>query len=420
MDFGALPPELNSARMYSGPGAGPMLAAAAAWDAVSAELSSTASAYDSEVSGLANEWAGSSSNAMVAAAAPYVMWMSRTAGHAARTAAGARAAATAYEAAFAATVPPAVIAANRSLLATLIATNILGQNTIAIAATEAHYAEMWAQDAAAMYGYAGAAAAAARVAPFGEPPQTTNPAGATTQVASVFQATATSATSHSQVLPQLLTALPESLNGLAAPVSAAASPAAAGDLGALLTALNSFIVGPLSPASLFTIAGVPGLLGVQSYLLPQAAANLTSSAEKVSKLPYDVVGEPLAGALGMKPPTLTSTALPGVAAQTAGAGRLAGMSVPSGWFSAAPEIKTVAAMLPESNFATAPTALAAESDSAMLNNIAVSGLVGRGMVGTGESASRQMTAASPPSTKEFAPATDFVTSVNIFVLREGD
>ena len=32
MDFAFLPPEINSGRMYDGPGSGPMLAAAAAWD----------------------------------------------------------------------------------------------------------------------------------------------------------------------------------------------------------------------------------------------------------------------------------------------------------------------------------------------------------------------------------------------------
>jgi PPE-repeat protein len=89
----------------------------------------------------------------------------------------ARAAAAAFDQAFAMTVPPPVIAANRTQLASLIATNFFGQNTAAIAATEAQYAEMWAQDAAAMYGYSSASAAAATLAPFTPPNQTTNPAG---------------------------------------------------------------------------------------------------------------------------------------------------------------------------------------------------------------------------------------------------
>src|SRR3984885_7919298 len=125
MDFGMLPPEVNSARMYTGPGAGPMLAAAAAWDGLAAELHFTAASYSSAISGLAAGWQGPSSATMAAAAAPYVGWMSTTATQAEQTAAQARAAAAAYEAAFVATVPPPVIAANRSLLMTLIATNVL-------------------------------------------------------------------------------------------------------------------------------------------------------------------------------------------------------------------------------------------------------------------------------------------------------
>ena len=48
---------------------------------------------------------------------------------------------------------------------------LLGQNTPAIAATEAQYAEMWAQDAAAMYGYAGSSAAASQLTSFIRPEQ---------------------------------------------------------------------------------------------------------------------------------------------------------------------------------------------------------------------------------------------------------
>src|ERR1700736_6620663 len=155
MDFGIYPPEINSARMYTGPGSAPMLTAAEAWQGLAAELHSAATSYQSVISGLtAGPWLGPASASMAAAAAAYVAWMSATAAQAEQTAAQAKAAAAAYETAFAATVPPPVIAANRTLLMALIATNVLGQNTPAIAATETQYAEMWAQDAAAMYGYA--------------------------------------------------------------------------------------------------------------------------------------------------------------------------------------------------------------------------------------------------------------------------
>src|ERR1700752_1687395 len=182
IDFGALPPEINSGRMYAGPGSAPMLTAAAGWDGLAEDLYSTAGSYDAVISGLTGDaWLGPSSVSMAAAAATYVGWLTNTARPAAQAANQARAAAAAYEMAFAMTVPPPVIAANRSLLASLVATNFLGQNTPAIAATEAHYAEMWAQDAAAMYGYAGSSASAAQLTRFPPPAPTTSAAGVVAQ-----------------------------------------------------------------------------------------------------------------------------------------------------------------------------------------------------------------------------------------------
>src|SRR5690349_6896042 len=177
--------------MYAGPGSGPMMAAAAAWDEIAAELGVAASSYNSVVTELTSgPWVGPASTSMLAAVTPYVSWLSAMAAQAEETAGQGRAAAAAFEAAFAMTVPPPVIAANRVLLATLIATNFFGQNTPAIAATEAQYMEMWAQDAAAMYGYAGSSAAASELAPFTSPPNTTTPEAVTNQAAAVEQAAA--------------------------------------------------------------------------------------------------------------------------------------------------------------------------------------------------------------------------------------
>ncbi|RAU90325.1 hypothetical protein DQP58_23715 [Mycobacterium colombiense] len=194
IDFGALPPEINSSRMYTGAGSGPMVAAAAAWHGLAAELTSTASGYSSVTAELTtSQWRGAASQSMMAGVAPFVTWLSAAAVLADEAGAQANATAAAYEAAFAMTVPPTVIAANRALLASLVATNFFGQNTPAIAATEAHYAEMWAQDAAAMYTYAGSAAAASQLAPFTEPAQTTDQAGLAQQQAAVAQAAAAAA-----------------------------------------------------------------------------------------------------------------------------------------------------------------------------------------------------------------------------------
>src|ERR1700729_2485051 len=155
MSFMMFPPEVNSSLMYSGAGSGPLMAAASAWDEVAADLESAAASYQTVLTQLTGTtWLGPTSARMAAATAPYVDWLATTAGQAAETSAQARFAAAAYEGAFAGTVPPAVIDANRSLLAALVATNFLGQNTPAIAATEALYMEMWFQDGVTMDTYA--------------------------------------------------------------------------------------------------------------------------------------------------------------------------------------------------------------------------------------------------------------------------
>jgi PPE-repeat protein len=205
VDYGLLMPEINSGRMYSGPGAGPLLAAAASWDAIAAELESAAAAYSSEVSGLTGQtWFGPSSMRMAAAATPYIAWLHGSAAQAAQTSAHAYAAAAAYEAAFAMTVPPPAIAANRSLLMALIATNFFGQNTPAIAATEAQYTAMWAQDAAAMYTYAATSTAASTLPSYDEPPQTTNQAGQGAQARAVAQTAGNATITHTQTLAQTM------------------------------------------------------------------------------------------------------------------------------------------------------------------------------------------------------------------------
>ncbi|HTM86205.1 MAG TPA: PPE family protein [Mycobacterium sp.] len=175
-DFGARPPEVNAGLVYGGDGSATMLAASAAWDGLAANLVSTSASYKSLIARLATEeWLGPSSAAMVVRVTPQLVWMDTAAGQAEQTAVQARAAAAAFDAAFAMTVPPPVILANRAQLQALVASNVLGVNTAAIMATEAVYMGMWAQCAAALYGYAAAASVAAQLPPFGSPaPKTAN------------------------------------------------------------------------------------------------------------------------------------------------------------------------------------------------------------------------------------------------------
>jgi PPE-repeat protein len=214
--------------MYSGAGSGPLMAAASAWDELAADLEASANAFQATVAELTGAtWLGPSSARMDSATAPYVDWLSGTAGQAAQTGAQARLAAAAYESAFAGTVPPAVIAANRSLLAALVATNFLGQNTPAIAATEAHYMEMWFQDGLSMDTYATLAQQAVAL-PEQTPAPTTSDGGTSANAAAAAQSVANSFTTAVNNLGTTLQGLltgnsSTSTNGLSSALSSAVS-----------------------------------------------------------------------------------------------------------------------------------------------------------------------------------------------------
>ncbi|GFG73350.1 PPE family protein [Mycobacterium botniense] len=272
-DFGMLPPEVNSGLMYTGAGPQSLMAAAAAWADLARELESAADVCAGVVSRLAgNEWQGPAAASMAAAAIPYTSWLHTTAAHAAQAADHATAAVTAYENAFAATVPPAVVAANRAQLAALVATNVLGHNTAAIAATEAHYAEMWAQDAAAMYGYAAQSAAAARLTPLTTPPTVTTDTGPAHQAAATTHAAAAGTTPAT--LSQLLSSLPTTLSALAT-----ATTSTTGSTTSPLSALvNSLGLNIFSPGSGTSTTGLAGLINLVSGSVPNPVANVMNSS----------------------------------------------------------------------------------------------------------------------------------------------
>ncbi|MGO9152006.1 PPE family protein, SVP subgroup [Mycobacterium sp.] len=397
LDFGALPPEINSGRMYVGAGSGPMLAAAAAWDSLAAELQSAASSYGSTVEGLVvGQWTGPSSIAMAAAAAPFVTWVSTAATQAEEAAAQAKLAAGAYETAFAATVPPPIIAANRALLAALVATNILGQNTPAIAATEAHYTEMWAQDAAAMYAYAGSSSTASQLTPFTEPPQTTNASATAAQSAAVSQVTSASAASNivteltqfidsiptwPHTLATTITSLPTTgetsfLKGLYIPnlIKLPALPAGLQtDLNNWNTIMSTIASGSYSLQGLASIPGGPFLSFGQTYAWAQ-----NGQAFQAFGAPAKAISGALAP-LASEPAAHLSSAVGGgpVSGSMGRAALVGSMSVPQGWTEAVPGIKTLASVLP-TNLAADPEASLA-GEGGVFSQMGLSSLAGRAL-----------------------------------------
>ncbi|BCI89583.1 hypothetical protein NIIDMKKI_47890 [Mycobacterium kansasii] len=321
MDYGGLPPEVNSARMYTGPGSMSMTAAASAWSALAAELDSAAAGYETLVDQLAGEgWLGPASTAMAAAVAPYVVWMRATAAQAEQTAMQARAAAAAYENAVAAMVPPPAILANRLQLAELMQSNVYGQNTSAIAALEAQYGQMWAQDATAMYEYAAATGSATTLTPFNQPPHIVNPAGASGQTAAVTHAAATSAGASQSALARLISGIPTMLQGLATPVASAVSSSPLAWLWQILFGTSTF---PTSIAALLT--------DLQPY---------ASFLYNTEGLPYFSIGM----ANNFVQSSKTLGLLGGTAAAAAGGAAQGGLAGLGAWWAAAGRCRPVWAM----------------------------------------------------------------------------
>jgi len=362
VDFGALPPEINSARMYAGPGSSSLQAAASSWNGLAAELSSAATSYEQVVNQLvSDEWMGPASTSMASAAQTYVSWLSNTATKAEQAAAQARSAAAAYEQAFAATVPPPMVAANRAETAAAVQANVFGQYTPLIAQLEAQYGQMWAQDSAAMYGYAGQSAAATQVTPFASPAASTNPAGTATQAAAVTAAQGNSAaTSAQKILQELTSALPSSIQALLSP-SGAASPAAGSSI---LSTLYGLIFGTtILPTSLsaFVNAYAPyASFFYNTEGLPYFSVGMGNFGIQMAKTTGALVGGAPAAAAAAPPPGLGGLGAglggaaggavhaAGVSAEMGNAGALGRLAVPASWVGGAPQAPTPGNPIPVS------------------------------------------------------------------------
>lgn len=339
MSYAGFPPEVNSGLMYSGAGAGPLMAAAAAYNNLASELSTAAAQYESIVTTLTTEqWTGAGSTSAAAAAQQNVAWLTSTATALEQAGIQAAASAAAYEAAFTATVPPPVIAANRALLAALVATNFLGINTPAIMATEAQYMEMWVQDVVAMTTYQASAAAAAILEPVLPATQTTNPGGAAAQAAAV---SAAQAVGPAASLGDIVTGLQSELSNLALGTSSTGTGlwnALPVPVQEFLTALDGFLGTPFIfngiqqigvTASWFMFAAIPNGIFAAHTIDANIAAAAAEAAAPVAAAAEGAAAAGLASEVG--------------AAASLGEASLVGsLSVPASWAGATPAVEAAA------------------------------------------------------------------------------
>ena len=393
MSFMMFPPEVNSALMYAGAGSGPLMAAASAWDELAADLETTATSYQAVIQELTGgPWLGPSSVQMTSATAPYIAWLQGSSIQAAQTSAQASLAAAAYEGAFDSTVPPTEIAANRALLAALVATNFLGQNTPAIAATEALYMEMWFQDGLTMDTYA-LVSQQATALPVQAPAPTTSDGGTSADAAAAAQSTANSLGTDLQALLQAFTGN-TSTTGSTNPLSSAWTSVLT-DLGvqtsttgtqtalASATATTSVATatGSILPVQaiyyLTMFASMPAKMLISMSNSMNAAQAMQAGQQAVlADVSHLVDGKMKAMMSGISSQMRAFAQT--ISAQMAGANRLGGLSIPNGWANKAPEMAVRAApVLPPNS--VSPVSPSAGLPNSPFTQALMGSLSGRGM-----------------------------------------
>jgi len=316
----ASPPEVHSALLSSGPGPGPLLAAAAAWNSLSAAYAEVAEDLSALVAAAqAGAWEGPSAESYVAAHAPYVAWLAQAAANATATAAQQETTAVAYTTALAAMPTLGELGANHATHAVLLATNFFGINTIPIALNEADYVRMWIQAATTMSTYQAVSAQAVATVP------STPPAPPVLKSAATDPSPGNILTDWENFVQTVVDGLfgvqgpppIDSLNGFPAAVLAFLenpSPALLGPLVFAATYEVTFDTLFLSPAALLStpllpFVGLPGLASVALAGLAGLAGLKLPAGGQIPEFP-PTEARPAAG-------NLTAVAAPGTAASAA-------------------------------------------------------------------------------------------------------
>ncbi|WP_066916278.1 PPE family protein [Mycobacterium interjectum] len=337
VNLSVLPPEVNSALIYSAPGWEKLGAAASEWECFATGFHLIAVSFKATFAGLITNWPGPAGIWMAGAAAHYASRMTVLAAQAAGACANAKAAEKTSKTVFGMAVPPLVIAANRSWLATLATHNLLGQNAHAIAVTEAHYLEMWAQDAVTMNGYVTAFHSEVKTSLSSKPALATTYSTTSTTTAADDCLSAIFASRVTEIRWALGSLLAEGWlldNVGQLPSGGAASPRSPGG-------------GPSDAASASEgLAMYPiGMLVQAARMSPTGAAELSAKGNGLFN-GFGRLVDYVSGSRAERGSDQPTAWVAEVSAQMARALTMGALSIPPAWLSAAPEVGHSPSQLP--------------------------------------------------------------------------
>lgn len=320
MDFAA-PPEITSTLIYTGPGAASLIAAAAAWADVAEQLERFAVEHTAVINSVNAVWLGAADSTMTQCSTAIIAWIRTTAEQATQMSATAAHAAAAFDTVHATITPPTMVFANRLLLAELTATNLLGQNSPAIAACETQYSEMWATNTAAM---------------------------------STYHATSAQATGPLTTFMNLATSVP-GLDSIIAPGSNQSTTGLAGLLN-LLSGSTGSALGSFINSNLFANAFVGAVISSGDYAPSNWLGPFTGfmMAQQSEAIVENSKGEPIAVIPRYESPGVRVTLPPPPVSAQIGVGQPVGaLTAPPSWTQKAPALGVPARLEPEVNISNA-------------------------------------------------------------------